>query len=126
MEFFQKIQKNNVEISHLQNSLTINSLPSLCNLIDTSQSINENQGEIYCLWGSFDIRREVIKYGVRFSLLNCPHALAWTITYHGEEKDIVIHCTIDETEQDNEFVESIDSFVKEWSRGMNAWLQNNK
>lgn len=118
MEFFQKLQSNNIEIQYLQNSLTIDKLPSLCDLIDTSKSINKNQGEIYCLWGSFDISREEIRYGVRFSLLNCPHALAWTITYHEEEENIVIHCTIDETEQDSDFVESINLFVKQWSSGI--------
>lgn len=123
MEFFQKTPRNNVDIQYLQNSITIDNLPSFCGLIDTSKLINKNQGEIYCLWGSFDISREEIRYGVRFSLLNCPHALAWTITYHQEEKNIVIHCTIDETDQDSDFVESINLFVKEWSSGMVTSLQ---
>lgn len=123
MEFFQTIKNTYVHTDELKKLLSINSLPVLCASIDTMSAKDENTGDIYCVWGSFDVRREEIRYGVRFSLLNCPHALAWTITFDEIAKHIVIHCTIDKTEQDEDFVDSIDIFVKEWASGIAGALQ---
>ena len=64
------------------------------------------------------MKREEIRYGVRFSLLNCPHALAWTITFDETSQNIIIHCTIDKTEQDPDFIDSIHEFVADWSNGI--------
>lgn len=123
MEFFQTIKNTNTHSDKLKKLLTINSLPALCASIDTMNAKDEDTGDIYCVWGSFNVRREEIRYGVRFSLLNCPHALAWTITFDEAAEHIVIHCTIDKTEQDEDFVDSIDIFVKEWAGGIARSLQ---
>ena len=64
------------------------------------------------------MKREEIRYGVRFSLLDCPHALAWTITYDEQSQNIIIHCSIDKTKPDSDFVDSIHEFVLDWSNGM--------
>ena len=122
MEFFQKIKKANVKINVLKKLLTIKSLPNFCDSIETVLSEQNQEGEIYCVWGQFNIKREVIKYGVRFSLLNCPHALAWTITCDESENNIVVHCIINKKEQDNDFVQSIHKFVADWGRGIEAQL----
>ncbi len=118
MEFFKKVHSPDLDIIHLKNLLTINNLTNLCASINTVTAYEENEGDIYCLWGAFKVRREEIRYGVRFSLLNCPHALAWTITFNSESQNIIIHCTIDKTEQDPDFVESIHDFVEDWSDGI--------
>ncbi len=99
----------------------------MCASISDVSAHNNNEADIYCLWGAFNVRREEIRYGVRFSLLNCPHALAWTVTLDEENKTknktIIVHCTIDKTEQDSDFVESIHDFVEDWSKGMTKVLQ---
>jgi hypothetical protein len=118
MEFFQKVHNPDMDITDLKQLLTINSLTGLCASISSVTSLNDNEADIYCVWGAFVVRREEIRYGIRFSLLNCPHALAWTITYHEEDQNIVIHCTIDETETEQDFIESIDEFVADWSTGI--------
>ncbi len=123
MEFFEELEKPDINIDDLKNLLTINKLPTLCKSIDTVISNKGNEGEIYCLWGLFNIRREVIKYGIRFTLLNCPHALAWTITINNQNKNIIIHCTIDKKEQEEEFIDSINQFIKDWSYGIKAVLK---
>ena len=123
MEFFRKVHNPDIDATLLKNLLTIESLTSLCASINTVTSNKENEGDIYCIWGAFNIRREEIRYGVRFSLLNCPHALAWTITYDTASQNIIIHCTIDKTEQDPDFVESIYVFVEDWSKGISKALQ---
>jgi hypothetical protein len=123
MEFFQIIQNIDVEDDELKKLLTLNSLPDLCASIDTVRCLKNNEGEIYCLWGSFDIRREEIRHGVRFSLVNCPHALVWTVTVDKNKRTIVVHCTIDKREQDEDFVESIELFVMDWAKGISLLLQ---
>ncbi len=123
MEFFQEIHSPDLDTVYLKNLLTLNNLTNLCTSISSITSQKINGCEIYCTWGSFTVRREEIKYGVRFSLLNCPHALAWTITYNEESEDIIIHCTIDKREQDPDFIDSIHEFVGDWSNGITNILQ---
>ena len=118
MEFFKEVHSPDLKLAHLKNLLAINSLAELCVSINTVTELKENEGDIYCLWGAFKVRREEIRYGVRFSLLDCPHALAWTVTYDAKSQNIVIHCTIDKTETDPDFVESIHEFVADWSNGL--------
>jgi len=122
MEFFQEVELANIDINNLKKLLTISSLPHFCDSIDSVLSEQSHEGEIYCVWGQFNIRREVIKYGVRFSLVNCPHALAWTITYNEQKNEIVIHCTIDKKDQDKDFVQSIHQFVTDWEKGILSQL----
>lgn len=122
MEFFKKVPAINLQASDLKQLLTIKNLPVLCASIDTVISDRGDEAGIYCLWGEFNLRRDEIREGVRFSLLNCPHALAWTVTYDEVRQYITIHCTIDETEQEEEFVDSIEVFVTDWSQGITKAL----
>ncbi len=125
MEFFKELERPDVNIDALKDLVKISALPDLCRSIDSVISDNHNVGEIYCLWGQFNISREVIRNGVRFALLDCPHALAWTITYHVDRKMLVVHCTIDDRDEDTEFIESIQEFVCDWGIGLdNAFPEN--
>ncbi len=119
MEFFGEVSNRAVTAEELQDLITIARLPELCSSIDSVLSIESpERGEIYCVWGQFQISREDIRNGVRFALLNCPHALAWTVAAHGRENGVVIHCTIDDREEEEEFVESIEQFVRDWVEGL--------
>lgn len=123
MEFFREL-KTFIQDSHeLKNALTISTLPVYCSSIQTIISDNDDEGEIYCLWGQFNIRRDVIRHGVRFALLNCPHALTWTITYHQQAQEIIIHCTIDKKDEDKDCIESIHHFVTDWETGLSQCFQ---
>ncbi|HHH45269.1 MAG TPA: hypothetical protein ENK49_14140 [Gammaproteobacteria bacterium] len=123
MEFFHEVGVSGLEVAELKRLLTMENLPALCSSIQTVTCSGDGTGDIYCVWGAFDVRREEIRYGVRFSLLNCPHALAWTVTWHENDQRIVIHCTIDEQEQDEMFVDSIHEFVAAWSAGLSGRLK---
>ena len=123
MEFFQEIHSPDLDVMYLKKLLPIKNLTSLCASISAITSQQENEAEIYCTWGGFTVRREEIKHGVRFSLLNCPHALAWTVTFNEDREDIIIHCTIDKREQDPDFVDSIHEFVVDWSNGITNAMQ---
>jgi hypothetical protein len=118
MEFFREVHHAGLNISHLKKLLTIGNLTSLCASISTATPCSENEGEIYCIWGAFNVRRDEIRHGVRYALINCPHALAWTVTYDDAQQNVIVHCTIDKTDQDPEFVDSIHAFVSDWSNGM--------
>jgi len=121
MEFYRELISPRARVKDLQEILTIEALPALCASIDEVLSDHGDRGEVYCVWGQFDIGRELIRDGVRYSLSSCPHALAWTITCEGEAS-IVIHCTINKREHEPEFIDSIESFVQDWANGLAAKL----
>lgn len=118
MEFFAEIKNQNIGIEALAERLTIANLPAHCASISTVLSNQGDSGEIYCIWGQFAVSRERIKNGVRFALLNCPHAFVWTTACHNDGRDVVIHCTIDKQHEDPDFVESIQQFVADWESGL--------
>lgn len=118
MEFFREVHCPGLGISSLKPLLTIQNLPSLCASISTAAPRTGSEGDLYCLWGAFNVRRDVIRNGVRYALVDCPHALAWTVTLDEAREHVVIHCTIDKTRPDPEFAESIHTFVSDWADGV--------
>ena len=74
------------------------------------------------LWGEFIISYDKINGGVRFTLIDCPNALSWTITtgYPPERNKIVLHATINRTQKPEEFVEEIIEFLDEWEAGIKS------
>lgn len=106
----------------LQRRLTIVELPRWCASIEKVLSDEKTRGEIYCVWGTFDVRREELSHGVRFSLPGCPNALQWTVTtgHQPDPQHAVVHLSINRTEQDQDFVDSIRQFVADWKTGLEA------
>lgn len=74
------------------------------------------------LWGDFNISYDQINGGVRFTLLSCPNAVAWTITtgYPPHRNQIVLHSTANRTQKPLEFMEEYQEFLDEWEAGLNA------
>ncbi|WP_353572027.1 hypothetical protein [Candidatus Albibeggiatoa sp. nov. BB20] len=106
-------------------ALAVEKLNQYCAEIDTVLRVeHENSADIYCLWGEFTVHRQVINGGVRFSMPNCPNAFAWTITtsFAPEPEKIVIHGTINRTEHDPDFIESIQAFIQAWKVGLEQQL----
>ncbi|MDM8545241.1 hypothetical protein QUF61_01980 [Candidatus Venteria ishoeyi] len=119
MEFFA-IANIEVTPATLQ-ALTVDKLNKYCADINKVLHIeNDNQADVYCVWGEFTVHRQVINGGVRFSLPDCPNALAWTITtgFAPEPEKVVIHCTINRTEHDADFIDSIQLFIQSWQFGL--------
>ena len=123
MEFFAIVSRQ-TNADTLQARLDIASLPSRCASITRVLSHDGDTGEIDSVWGQFSVRRELIRGGVRFSLPNCPNALAWTITtgFPPAPDKIVIHCTINRREHDADFIATLGQFVEDWRLGLNARL----
>jgi len=122
MEFYHKTPHEDLDVARLQHLLGLDKLPALCASIDSVALNNDRAGSLYCLWGAFDVERVDVRCGTRFSLLDCPHALAWTITYDRQNQDLIVHCSVDKTELDPEFAESIQSFVDDWADGLEKAL----
>jgi len=106
----------------LQRRLTIGELPRWCASIEKVLSDAQSSGEIYCVWGAFDTNREEMRNGVRFSFPGCPMALQWTVTtgHQPNPQQTVIHLTINRTEQDQDFIDSVRKFVDDWKAGLDA------
>tara|TARA_R110001583_G_scaffold156156_2_gene307841 strand:- start:82 stop:450 length:369 start_codon:yes stop_codon:yes gene_type:complete len=120
MEFFRIIDKHVTEII-IQDKVTPDYLENFTeSMFLLEESENNFQGAT--LWGTFLISYDKIKGGVRFTLLDCPNALSWTITtgFPPDREKIVIHCTINRTQKATEFLEEIEDFLNEWEAGLNS------
>jgi hypothetical protein len=120
VEFFATAEVPLTE-ADLQRRLTIAGLGELCASIDRVLAAAGDEGEIYCVWGQFRVRREAIRGGVRFTLPRCPNALAWTVTAGTDVPEpVVVHCTINRRAHDPDFVDSIRQFVEDWRVGIES------
>lgn len=117
MEFFRIINKHVLE-TNIQDKINPNSLENFTESMFLIEHGNENFAGA-TLWGEFQISYDKIKGGVRFTLLDCPNALSWTITtgFPPEREKIVLHCTINRIQKPVEFIEEIKDFMDEWESG---------
>lgn len=122
MEFFRIIDKQVTE-ELIKDSIQPKSIE---NYTETMLFIENHQENFIgsTLWGEFKISYDKINGGVRFTLLDCPNALSWTITtgLSEEAKKIILHCTINQTQKPEEFIEEIQEFLDEWESGINAYF----
>lgn len=106
-------------------ALTVHKLNEYCAEIDKVLRVeHEDIADVYCIWGEFTVHKQKISGGVRFSLPGCPNALAWTITtgFEPAPQRVVIHCTINRTKHDPEFIASIQTFIGSWKAGLEKHL----
>ncbi len=118
MEFFKIIDKQTSE-----NQIQENVTPQhVANFTETMLFLSGNTSKFKSatLWGEFTISYQKIKGGVRFSLIECPNALSWTITtgYPPKRDGIVLHCTINRTQKPQEFINEVHEFLAEWEQGI--------
>ena len=119
MEFFRIINKQ-VTKEQLQEKIIPQRIEEFTESMLFLESIESNFKGL-TLWGEFNISYDKINGGVRFSLLDCPNALSWTITsgFPPEQNKIILHCTINRTQIPIKFVEEITDFLDEWETGLN-------
>jgi hypothetical protein len=117
MEFFRTINSK-IDENGIQNTLGFEHLELMSSQLFLLEPKSEYLAEIGSLWGEFTLTRQEIKGGLRFSLLECPNALTWTITtgYEPAPESIVVHLTINRTEKEDEFLEEIKDFLDDHSR----------
>lgn len=127
MEFF-RIINTQIDEQDIKNTLDFNSLELMSSQLFLLESLNNSRAKIGSLWGEFTLTRQEIKGGLRFSLLECPNALTWTITtgYEPAPNSIVVHLTINRKEKDQEFLEEIKDFMDDHSSLLNEVYSNQK
>ena len=118
MEFFGTLDDSLLDGDRLKALLSIARLPELCDSISSVLADQGDHGRIYCVWGEFAVNREELKHGVRFTLPGCPNALAWSVTTDPDSMTTVVHCSINKTEHDEDFIETIKGFVQDWVNGL--------
>ena len=119
MEFFRIIDRQTSEKT-IQDKISPKTLEQYTETMLFIDEQDNNDFKGLTLWGEFDISYDKIKGGVRFTLLDCPNALSWTITtgYPPAREKIIIHATINRTQKPNEFLEEISEFLDEWEQGL--------
>jgi hypothetical protein len=112
MEYFRIIKLKSTE-QNIQKQLTLSNLDKLSTEIFNLDEPSEKEANIGGIWGEFTLNRIKIKGGLRFSLIECPNALCWTITtgYSPDPESIIIHLTINRQEKNEEFIEEITEFL---------------
>jgi len=120
MEFFRIIDKQ-VSQEIIQDKIYPKSVDEFTESMMFLED-NNNDFKGLTLWGEFIISYDKINGGVRFTLVDCPNALSWTITtgFPPERNKIVIHATINRTQKPEEFLEEIHEFLDEWESGLNS------
>lgn len=126
MEFFRTadVQINQDEIQKKINFESISEIyPDMIVL-----GGDEKCSEIGSFWGEFLLQRDEIMGGVRFSMLNCPNALAWSITtgYPPERNKLIIHLTINRLQKPKEFVSEINELLDGWKTGLEDFFSSPK
>lgn len=122
MEFFQIVDIHTTEKT-IQEKLTLGNLEAFCESIfplDENPEVCLTGG----MWGEFIVRRDLIMGGVRFSMLNCPNALAWTITtgYPPAREKVVVHLTINRERKQEQFVKEIHLFLEDLNNGIRSYF----
>ncbi|MBU1420053.1 MAG: hypothetical protein KKI15_16330 [Proteobacteria bacterium] len=120
MEFFEFADiPTNEEV--IRKKLTIDNLPAFCDEIDAVDATDGMGRVIFFLeWGRFHIQRDDIMGGVRFSVLDCPNALCWSVsTGHGSQAEkVTLHATINQFEQDKEFIAATRALLNALKNGI--------
>ena len=118
MEFFAELDNAGLDAARLQETLTIGALPRYCASIETVlDDRDDDTGSIYTVWGPLEVQRQRIITGLRFSLLDCPNAVTWSITAE-EDGRVLIHATINRPTHDPDFIETLQQFVADWRDGL--------
>jgi hypothetical protein len=122
MEFFKIIDVSTSE-EQIQKKLVLRELENFCESVfplDEGKDICKIGG----MWGEFTLRRDPIMGGVRFAMLDCPNALAWTITtgYPPAREKVVIHLTINRERKQDEFIDEIKEFLSDLDSGLKSFF----
>lgn len=114
MEFFYIVDSPSTE-EKIRTKLSLKNLNQFSDqmfLLD--QPMAKDLAQIGSVWGTFNLRRDEIKGGLRFALEECPNALCWTVTtgYPPAPDSMVLHLTINRKEIAQDFQEEIEEFLE--------------
>ena len=109
MEFFKIINIHTTK-DQIQKHINFDTLDNLCTSIFVMNFKNNTAN---------------IGGGLRFSLLECPNALTFTITtgYQPKPNQIVLHLTVNRLELKPIFIEEIEEFIDDWKSGIEKYFK---
>jgi len=118
MEFFKTINVQ-TDKDAIQKNIRFDNLNDLCASIFVLDH-NDNIAQIGGFWGEFSLQKDNINGGLRFSFLECPNALVFTITtgFPPEPNQIVLHLTVNRMKLDPVFIEEIKELINDWKIGI--------
>jgi protoporphyrinogen oxidase len=126
MEFFEFAAISATQ-EEIRDNVSVSNLPFFCEEVEAVDEAEELGRVIYFRhWGRFHIRRENVMGGVRFSVPDCPNALAWTVTtgYPPHPQKVVLHATINRTEHDPEFITATQELLAAFKNGIEKNFQS--
>lgn len=119
MEFFA-IADVNMAPEALREKITLAALPGYCESFALVDCLDGESCEVESIWGRFQVTRQEITGGLRFTMPTCPNCFAWTITsgLPPTPDKVVIHATFNRRQHEQWFVESMEEFVRQWKAGL--------
>jgi hypothetical protein len=123
MEFYRTIDID-LTPEQLQSFITLENMERWSSEFFTLHAIEGDRVQIGGLWGEFTLHQMAVRGGVRFTLIECPNALTWSITTgHPPKKDAVhVHLTVNRTAITDEFKEEIEDFIEDHIGMLSALL----
>ena len=123
MEFYRSIPLH-IQPDTLQERITLESMAEWSSEFFALQPVKGDVVQIGGLWGEFTLQRTAVRGGVRFTLIECPNALTWSVTTnHPPNKEHVhVHLSINRAEITEEFKEEITDFVDDHVGMLSAYL----
>lgn len=119
MEFIRKLE---IDLSPdaIRKNVVIGALDRYCRSISEVLEAGEQRGVIYCLWGQFEILRELSGGGVKYILPKCPNQLYWSLTAEKEngKHTVLVKSVINTDNPPEDFRESIEMFMDDWVEGL--------
>lgn len=119
MEFFA-IADITMPPAVIREKITLAALPDYCESFVLVECVQGDCCEVESVLGRFQVTRQEIYGGLRFTMPTCPNCFAWTITsgLPPDPDKVMVHATINRTEQEPWFIEAIAEFVVQWRAGL--------
>ncbi len=117
MEFYRIVDVCTNE-KRIRDVLTFENLEKMSRHLFEIDTPGKREASIGSIWGEFTLSRDNINGGLRFALVECPNALAWTVTtgFPPERESIVIHLTINRKQKQQQFIDEIEDFLVDHSQ----------
>lgn len=119
MEFFA-VARVSTSPEIIRAMITLASLPEYCESFALVDCLAGDSCEVESVWGRFQVVRQEITGGLRFTMPTCPNCFAWTITtaLPPDPGKVAVHGTINRSDHEAWFIESMEEFVQQWQAGL--------
>jgi hypothetical protein len=123
MEFF-RIVPVHATVKKIHSHLIPERFEELSNQLFCLEKISSTTCRVGTIWGEFTLNKTPLNGGLRFSLLECPNGLCWSITsgFQPSPREVVIHLTLNRETKNLEFIEEIHEFLDSIEDGLKSFF----